>query len=296
MTKWWLVGLSLLTALPASGQGVPDTEVFVAPLRNVGGQYVVGEPVNITARPGYDNQPWFLPDGRSLFYVSQREGQTDVFRHDLTSGTATRVTETPESEYSPALTPDGRAMMVVRVEADSSQHLWLFTPQGKPLRRAPGDVTGVGYYAWADRQTLALFIADSAQSFVLSDVRSGSVTPVGKRLGGSPPRAIPGQRAVSFMQQDSTGIWWIQRLDLRTRQVTPLVRALPGSVHYTWSPRGTLLMARGATLYEWNPRNPAWRQVASFSAPGLQSISRIAVSPRGDQIALVSASTPPALR
>jgi hypothetical protein len=188
-------------------------------------------------------------------------------------------------------------MMVVRVEADSSQHLWLFTPQGHPLRRAPGNVKGVGYYAWGNPHTLALFIADSAQSFVLSDVRTGRSTRIGHSLGGSPPRAMPGQRAVSFMQQDSAGLWWIQRLDLRTRQATPLVKALPGSVHYTWTPRGTLLMARGATLYEWSPTgNREWREIAAFSAPGLQSITRIAVSQTGDRVALVSAITPPPTR
>jgi hypothetical protein len=187
--------------------------------------------------------------------------------------------------------------MVVRVEADSSQHLWLFTLQGQPVRRAPGDVTGVGYYAWGDRNTLALFIADSVQSFVLSDVRTGGTTRIGERLGGSPPRAIPGQRAVSFMRQDSADAWWIQRLDLRTQQATPLVKALPGSVHYTWTPRGTLLMASGATLYEWNPAvDREWREIASFAAPGPQSITRIAVSARGDRIALVSATTPAPVR
>ncbi len=299
MTRQWLLLPALLlgASVPAPAQGVPDTDVFVAPLRWQNGQHTVGEPVNITARTGYDNQPWFLPDGHSLFYVSQRSGQTDVFRHDLVRGTAIQITRTPESEYSPALTPDGRAMMVVRVEADSSQHLWLFTPQGKPLRRAPGNVKGVGYYAWGNPHTLALFIADSAQSFVLSDVRTGRSTRIGHSLGGSPPRAMPGQRAVSFMQQDSAGLWWIQRLDLRTRQTTPLVKALPGSVHYTWTPRGTLLMARGATLYEWSPTGTReWRELATFSAPGLQSITRIAVSQAGDRVALVSAITPPPAR
>ncbi len=287
MTRQWLLLPALLLGapVPASAQGVPDTDVFVAPLRWQNGQHTVGEPVNLTARPGYDNQPWFFPDGSSLFYVSQRSGQTDVFRHDLVRNTVTQVTHTPESEYSPA--PDaGRTRHDGCPCGSGLQPAPVaFHPQGKPLRRAPGDVTGVGYYAWGDRNTLALFIADSVQSFVLSDVRTGRATRIGGRLGGSPPRAIPGQYAVSFMQQDSAGTWGIQRLDLRTRQATPLVKAQPG-VHYTWTPRGTLLMARGATLYEWSPTGDrAWREIATFSAAGLQSITRIAVSLRGDRIA-----------
>ena len=46
----------------------PATDIFLAPVRMEGTRLVVGTPVNVTNRPGYDNQPSFLPDGQSLFY------------------------------------------------------------------------------------------------------------------------------------------------------------------------------------------------------------------------------------
>ena len=42
----------------------PATDIYLADLRVADGRVQVGTPVNVTARPGYDNQPFFLPDGR----------------------------------------------------------------------------------------------------------------------------------------------------------------------------------------------------------------------------------------
>jgi len=61
-----------------------------------------------------------------------------------------------------------------------------------------------------------------------------------------------------------------------------------------WTPGGVLLMAKGAKLYQWSPsRRPAWEEVADFSALGIESITRLAVSRRGDRLALVAADRSP---
>jgi hypothetical protein len=63
---------------------------------------------------------------------------------------------------------------------------------------------------------------------------------------------------------------------------------------YAWTPTGVLLMAKGARLYQWSPsRGPDWEEVADFTALGLESITRLAVSRRGDRLALVAADRTP---
>jgi hypothetical protein len=53
-------------------------------------------------------------------------------------------------------------------------------------------------------------------------------------------------------------------------------------------------MAKGSKLYQWNPsRGPDWEEIADFSALGIESITRLAVSPRGDRLALVAADRTP---
>ncbi len=284
----FLLGVALLSS-PLQAQGVPDTDIFVAPLSMTGAQMTIGTPVNVTHRPGYDNQPWFLPDGRSMLYVARLDRQTDVFRYDFASLRSVRITNTPESEYSPTLDSTGRVMLVIRVERDSSQHLWEFSAAGMPLRRAPGDVAHVGYYVVANDHTLALFLADSVRSVVLSDTRTGIVTPVARSLAGATPRLIPGEQAISFAQQVGRDTVMLKRLNLRTHAITPIVRAISIAGHHTWTTHGTLLMARGSILYEYDPkRGGDWQPVHDFAAVGMHNITRIALSDAGDRIALVA--------
>ena len=288
-----LLALAVVVAhvLPLNAQN-PDTDIWVATLARVGDSLAIGEPRNVTSRAGYDNHPWFNADGTRIYYAADVDGQTDVFRLDLTSGETARVTSTPENEFSPMLLPGGE-LLAVRWAADMSDgHLWLFDAAGTPLRVHAGSVPRIGYYAWGDDGTLAVFVNDSVQSFVLSDAATGAQTRIGQGLNGSPPRRIPGERAVSYMQRDAAGAWWIWRLDLDTRAGAPLVRALEGGAsNYFWTPDGVLLMARGDELHAWDPRvGGEWRRIAKFERPGLRAITRFAISPAGDRIALVSLS------
>jgi hypothetical protein len=291
-----MIAVSALAAmcipvLPAGAQ--PATDIFLADLAMREGRLAISAPVNVTDRPGYDNQPWFLPDGSGFLYASERDGQTDIFRYEIDSRRSVRVTATPENEYSPTLPGDASRMMVVRWPVDmSTGELWWFTVDGQPLVTARGSVSRVGYYAFADDRTLALFINDSIQSFILADTETGDTTRVGAGMGGSGPRAIPGERAVSFLSQTAEDVWWLTRLDLDDLATRPLVPMLEGVTNYTWTQRGTVLAARGGTIYEWGPGGD-WQAVANFSDPALQQITRIAVSPGGDRIALVSARPEP---
>lgn len=45
--------------------------------------------MNLTVRPGYDNQPQLTPDGAALLFTSVREdGRADTWRYDLEAGAA----------------------------------------------------------------------------------------------------------------------------------------------------------------------------------------------------------------
>jgi hypothetical protein len=283
-----LPALALPTlALPAFAQ--PTSDIFLADVTMAGGRLEIGEPVNVTRRTGYDNQPWFLPDGSGFLYVSQRGEQTDIYLYDIASRTSAQVTDTPENEYSPTLPGDGSRMLVVRWPTDmSTGSLWWFSRDGAPMEPARGSVPRVGYYAFADDHTLALFINDSIQSFMLSDTLTGDAEKVGRDMGGSGPRSIPGERAVSFLKRDDTGTWWLSRLDVTDRTVTPLVAMLEGQANYAWTGHGSVLAARGGTIYEWRPGQD-WTAVARFEDPAMQGITRIALSPGGDRLAFVSA-------
>lgn len=271
-------------ALPA--QGAPGTDIFLVPLERTTGSVRAGTPVNLTARPGYDNQPAFAPDGSRLYYTSIREdAQADIWVYDLASGRPSRLTATLESEYSPTVRPDG-GLSVVRVERDSTQRLWAFRLDGTAERPVLADVKPVGYHVWQSGDSVLVYILGSPATLQLAEVSSGRTTVIA-RDGGRSLHRIPGRHALSFVQRDSAG-GWIRAWDPRTGAVTSLVRVPDGAQDFAWTPAGEILMAQCNRLLLWQPGATQWAEVARFTDPRLARITRLAVSPAGDRLALVA--------
>lgn len=283
----------LWTLLLTLQAGPPATDIYVADLRVDHRRVTVDAPVNVTARPGYDNQPCFLPSGHAFLYTAVHEdGQADIYRYDLDRKTSTRVTNTRESEYSPTPLPKGVGFSVVRVEADSTQRLWAFDADGTHPRLVLDSIKPVGYHAWADDHTLVLFVLGTPATLQIADARSPGApgTVVARDIGRSLQR-IPkrGGGAISFVQRDSVAGNWLEEVDVRTHGVTKLVKVPAGADFFVWTPDGIALTARGTTLFQWDPqRGGGWDTVADFTAAGLSSITRLAISPRGDQLAIVA--------
>ena len=285
---WHALFTLQVAAAPA---GPPATDIYLADLRVAQGRVSVGTPVNVTARPGYDNQPYFLPGGRAFLYTSIREdSQADIYRYDIARATSVRLTTTRESEYSPTPLPDGNGFSVVRVEADSTQRLWVFDADGTRPRLVLDSIKAVGYHAWSDAHTLVLFVLGSPPTLQIADARApGSHgETVASNIGRSLQR-VPRSTAIAFVQRDSVAGNWIKEVNPQTKAVTPLVRTLDGVDFFTWTPGGIALAGRGTKLYQWNPRRgPEWEEVADFAAAGLTTVTRLAVSPKGDRLAIVA--------
>ena len=288
-------------AQPAAGapsaafmpQGPLEEDIWLADVRWEGGAPSLGEPENLTARPGYDNQPAFLPDGSGLWYtaIDLHDGQTDIWRYDLASRSVARVTmSNPESEYSATPLPDGSGISAIRVEADSTQRLWRFDVDGSNAAVLLDEVAPVGYHAWADAGTLVLFVLGEPATLVVADASSGATNVVAEDIGRS-IQPIPGSSDVSFVQRAADGATTITRLTPATGATQPLIEGVEGGDFHAWAPNGTLLMANGSSLFAWRPGSEAgWQPVADFARLGL-SITRLAVRPDGAQIALVAEIT-----
>lgn len=248
----------------------------------------MGTPVNITNRPGYDNQPSFMPGGDTLLYTSIREDkQADTYRYSQITKRSEKLTNTPESEFSPTIAPDGKSFYTVRVEAGQSQRLWRFDLDGTNPQLILPAVKPVGYFAFADSLTVALFILGTPHTLQLADIVTGRIETVASDIGRSIWK-VPGRRSISFVQKETDGVSWIKEVDPRTRKVRTIAKALEGSDFFAWTPKRILLMSKGVKLYEWT--GVTWQEIASFP----HEISRIAVSPKGTRIAVVLAEPPTA--
>lgn len=271
-------------AAPSQAQA-PDlgTDIWLARLSPSG----LEQPINITARPGYDNQPSFTPDGTGILFTRRDGNQTDIYLYDFSSrsSAATPVTRTPESEYSPTVTPDGEDISVIRVEGDTTQRLWRFDRRGRNPRLILRDVRPVGYHAWAPDGLLALFVLGEPNTLQIADSRTGRSRVVAQRIGRSIHR-IPGRDTISVLHVEGN-TRTIKELDPKTRKLAPIVRALDSTEgDYAWTPDGAILMSDGKRLMRWRDAG-GWAEFADLAALGLAGASRMAVSPDGRWLAVV---------
>lgn len=83
----------------------------------------------VTRSPARDRHVTWSPDGKALFFVSDREGQEDIYRatsaEDPPQGLSDslrfkieRITDDPVPEYAPQVSPDGKRLAFVRLRGD----------------------------------------------------------------------------------------------------------------------------------------------------------------------------------
>jgi hypothetical protein len=280
--------LALLAALPLASQAPPATDIWLADLTIREGRITIARPGNVTDRPGYDNQPAFLPDGTAFYYTAiGDDGQADVWRYDLAAGRAVRVTATPESEYSPTPLPGAAGFSVVRVERDSTQRLWRFAPDGAMPTLLVPDLPGVGYHAWADPGTLAAFVLGSPPALVVVALGTGRRDTLALGIGRA-LQTVPGRRTVSFAWRADSTTFWLAEADPVTRSATRLVLLPPGAEFHAWAPGGIALASAGTRIYQWDRTRPGgWIEAADLASAGVAAVTRLAVSPDGTRLAVV---------
>ena len=283
----------LLASAAALTAQINDTEVWAGSLDMSEGRFAISNLVNISKHPGYDNQPAFFPDGKLVFtsqiaVLDETGHAVQAVIHDFAKGTSTPV---PGAlGFSPTPAADGSLMLL------RDGHVVLHDASGIETQLA--DTTDAGYFTRFDEQTWVLYMNDKQRRIVTYDPKTKALDTMA--LGSiTAPFRIPGKRAVTFVAVEPfpapEGVapprkLFLRQLNLDDRQVTTLASiSFPTSGSHVWTSRGTLLMASGHTIYEWNPAKPDdWQTAGRFDDPELQGLTRIAISPRGDRIALVS--------
>ncbi len=288
----WTLAATLAATTLSAQSAPPSTDIYLVRLRDGAGESIGDPPVNLTHRAGYDNQPAFTPDGRAILFTSIRaDAQADIYRVDLSSRAITQLTHTPESEYSPTPLPTGTGFSVVRVERDSAQRLWAFNADGSaPVLLLPG-IAPVGYHLWLGDHTLALFVLGTPNALEIADTQTGEGRAIAHDIGRSLQR-VPGGSRFSFLQQ-AGGVWSLETADpAATDGDIQRVAAMPkGADYVVWESPTVVLTAAGTEILRLDLSAGAaatWTPIADFQEEGLRNLSRLALSPDGEWLAVVA--------
>ncbi len=72
-----------------------------------------GPPRRLTQSSGIDTEPVFAPDGKTLYFTSDRGGSPQIYRMSIDGGDTARVTFGSGYNVSPRVSPDGRHLAFV---------------------------------------------------------------------------------------------------------------------------------------------------------------------------------------
>ena len=287
----------ILIVFKVHGQSLPITNIFCFDMDRFGEQYEFKNPKFMSGfNPvGYNNQPqWINNNEIYMSVMTPRDTfQTDIYSLSFLNNVLTRVTATPESEYSPVLTPDRKHFSCIRVDAgpQRAQRLWIYpidrTDAGRdllPLHQR------IGYHAWLSDKKVALFILDGAANNFLKivNVDDQSSIQLMSRIGRSFGKLPDGKLA--FIQKASPQTWYIKSLDPISYTTEIIIQTLPGSEDFAILPDGTVLMGSGSRLYMYKIGDvqKEWREVMDFARYGIFNIKRLAINRDLNRIALVT--------
>ncbi len=295
MLSMTLLAVASAPTFAQAASAPPGTDIFLARLFDGHDSLRLSAPQNITHRPGYDNQPAFVTDGSGLLYTAiDSTGQADIWRYDIRSARHTRLTRTPESEYSPTMMPGSKRFSVVRVERDSTQRLWSFRLDGQDPQLVLASLAPVGYHAWLDQFRLVVYVLGTPSTLHVVR-RDGSEDEVRASRIGRAIQRVPAQNWYSYVQLDSTHTPWIVAQPVEGGPPSRLVRLPEDNEFYAWAPDGTLFSATRGTIVRWNGESgegSGWITVPMAAPLSGKNISRLAISPDGRWLAFVAEPLP----
>lgn len=238
------------------------------------------DPLMLTAfnREGYNNQPYFQ-NAQQVLLTSDHlsPGLPEIWLVDIEKESLKRLSRTDHQEFSPCIRPETREISAVRIEPDgkATQRFWVFDPmQVGPGAPVPPTLTGVGYYAWMNRDTAAFFLIGQPQLLILADLITGHTDTVARNPGRS-LRFDPAGRLLFVHKVTSEG-WFLKYYIPSSGDMGIITRTPHASEDFCLMPDGSILMASGSIIHRFRLEHGSWEPWADLSGYGLTQITRLA--------------------
>ncbi len=267
---------------------LPETEIFLADIEIKNKLIKFEKAENITNRKGYDNQPYFMPDGKSILFSSEIGADKKIHTclYSIKSKKITQLTNTSTSEYSPMLTLSGQTISCVVVEEDSAQRIWLYDSKTGAKKACLTEGTdSIGYYSWLGKDSLLYYKLTDPHSLRVLNLKTGE----DNWLCNHPTR--------SFKKINNTTIFYVIHeekenliyfFDTHTKKATLFATDKPENEDYVWLDDLGMIKSEGSKLYHYSTETKVWVEVADFTSYEIKKITRFTFSADKKRLAVVS--------
>lgn len=283
---------------------LPETTIYLFQYNRMGRNISITDPKIISFNKGYNNQPYFSPDGKYLYFVSAKDtDHVNIFKVDVSKKRkkVKQITKTKEAEYSPKYTPDMEFISHVRVEKDrKTQHFAKMTLKGKKTEILMPAIGSVGYYEWLNMQEVLTFELPEPFYLVKHNLSTNKTDTLATHIGRT-FYYLKSKNKIIYIDKSDTNQWCLRAIpgeNLRSysraekKENVKISDVLPMEEDYCITQEGNILMGHNGVLYM--KKNPlknvggTWDQIADFKMYGIDKFYRIAISPDNTMLAVVA--------
>ncbi|MBA2714516.1 MAG: PD40 domain-containing protein [Rubrobacteraceae bacterium] len=203
--------------------------------------------VRLTDAPGLDGMSSWSPDGRRIAFVSDRDGNWEIYVMAPDDTKQRRLTNTPEDEGSPVWSPDGKKIAYL-VDPFGDPTIWVMKADGsgsRQLARASWpswspDGKRIVYTVYSDTGEGRLYVMNAEGSDQHAIPAASLIERLSGNADGEEPAWSPAGKRIAFAAtagKDNEEIYVVNSDGSRRTRLTDI----PGYDHWppTWSPDGT---------------------------------------------------------
>ena len=207
--------------------------------------------------------PTFSPDGSRIAFVTQRDGNPEIYVINADGTGATRVTNDPQTDGRPAFTPDGQSLVFHSSRTAGKLQIWTVNIDGTGLTQLTRDSVNSSPTVAPDGQTIAYVSTRNKDQDIWLMNRDGS--------NQRPFTRSPQQRewephflrdgALTYLVERRDGnrtVQQVMKADLATGATTAITGTDLAIASFAISPSGDLL-ALVVNADPGNRRNPTYR-------------------------------------
>jgi Tol biopolymer transport system component len=133
-------GIALGRLGPGSGAG--GVRAGHAGAGGEGGPEITGA-ARVTHDPGISEWPTWSPDGKTLAFVSNRDGNFDIYVRRIEGGQEVNITSDPAQDFQPSYSPDGSQIAFISTRASRTGMIQIGATFGLEFRTYGGDLWSV---------------------------------------------------------------------------------------------------------------------------------------------------------